>query len=107
MHRKIPSLTRRRFVNAMAAVPVAAALPRQAYASPETDDVMAKLTAYMSEASNRPLPEAVVADTKHHILDTLAAMISGSELTLGQHALKFAREFGGQGIATIVASPLL
>ncbi len=108
MRKKGDSLTRRRFVHALAAVPAATALPRRARAgSDEAGDLMARLSAYMGAAGSRPLPERAVADTKHHVLDTLAAMISGSELAPGQHALRFAHEFGGQGIATIVASSLL
>src|SRR5260370_9929632 len=45
--------------------------------------VMNPLSTYMSEAANRVLPEGVVEKTKHHILDTLAAMISGSHLLPG------------------------
>ena len=41
---------------------------------------MAKLSAYMSEAGDRALPDDVVEKAKHHILDTFAAMVSGSEL---------------------------
>jgi 2-methylcitrate dehydratase PrpD len=100
--------TRRRFVYAMTGGFAAAVLPRHARAaSSETGNVMAKLSAYMSEAGSRALPERVVANTKHHVLDTLAAMISGSELPPGRQALKFAREFDGQGTTTIVASRYL
>jgi 2-methylcitrate dehydratase PrpD len=47
-----------------------------------------------------------MAETKHHVLDTLAAMISGAELPPGRQALQFARAYGGQGTATIAASKL-
>jgi 2-methylcitrate dehydratase PrpD len=107
MHKKNGNLTRRRFVGTMTAVPAATALPGRARAeSHEVSELMAKLSAYMSEARSRPLPERVIADTKHHVLDTLAAMISGSELPPGRHALQFANDFGGRGIASIVASSL-
>ena len=107
MRRTNDDVTRRRFVHALATVPAAAVLSRRARAgSDEAGGVMARLSAYMGAAGSRPLPERAVADTKHHILDTLAAMISGSELPPGQHALQFAGEFAGQGIATIVASSL-
>jgi len=107
MHQKAGNLTRRRFVRAVAAIPAGAALLRQARAaSAEASDTMAKLSAYMSEAGSRLLPEHVVVVTKHHVLDTLAAMISGSELPPGRQALQFAHEFAGQGIATIVVSRL-
>jgi len=45
----------------------------------EISPVMAKLSTYMSEAGSRALPDQVVQETKYHILDTLAAMVSGSE----------------------------
>jgi len=69
--------------------------------------VMAKLSTYMSEAGGRALPDQVVQETKYHVLDTLAAMVSGSELPPGRQALKFARAYGGERIATIVASDML
>ena len=68
---------------------------------------MDKLSAYMSEASERPLPDEVTEKTTQHILDTLAAMISGSELTPGRAALQFAEGYGGKEVATIVASKIL
>jgi 2-methylcitrate dehydratase PrpD len=69
--------------------------------------VMNPLSTYMSEAAKRPLPEEVAEKTKHHILDTLAAMISGSNLLPGQRALQFAREYGGKEICTVMASKIL
>jgi MmgE/PrpD N-terminal domain len=68
--------------------------------------VMARLSSYMSEARDRLLPADVIEATKHHVLDTLAAMISGSELLPGKAALKFARAYPGKGPATVVASNL-
>jgi 2-methylcitrate dehydratase PrpD len=76
-------------------------------ASEEVSPVMAKLSTYMSEAASRALPDQVVQETKYHILDTLAAMISGSELPPGQHALRFARAYSGGRTATVVASDIL
>jgi hypothetical protein len=68
---------------------------------------MARLASYMSAAGRRALPDAVVLEAKNHILDTLAAAISGSELPPGIQALKFARAYGGNGRATILASDLV
>jgi len=45
---------------------------------------MTKLSSYMSEAGGRPLPEEALDKTKQHILDTFAAMVSGSELAPGR-----------------------
>jgi 2-methylcitrate dehydratase PrpD len=69
--------------------------------------VMEKLSAYMSEAGGRALPDEVTEKTKQHILDTFAAMISGSELTPGRAALQFAGAYGGKEVATVVASKIL
>jgi 2-methylcitrate dehydratase PrpD len=64
--------------------------------------VMARLSAYMSEARSRALPEQVLEKTKHHVLDTVAAMVSGAELPPGRAAIEFARGYGGSdpGLAT-------
>ena len=67
---------------------------------------MSALSTYMSAAGGRALPVEVEEHAKHHILDTLAAMISGSELPPGQAAFRFVRMFGGKGSATIVGSDL-
>src|SRR3979490_1616089 len=102
------SLTRRGLVRAAAAVAAAAAMPRPVWAaSEEISPVMAKLSTYMSEAGSRALPDQVVQETKYHILDTLAAMISGSELPPGVQALRFARAYSGGRTATVVASDIL
>src|SRR5258707_15451739 len=61
----------------------------------------------MSEAGAKALPDDVAEKTKQHILDTLAAMISGSELPPGRAALRFAKEYGGKEVATVVASNML
>ena len=69
--------------------------------------IMQQLSAYMSAASTRPLPEEVVEKAKQHILDTFAAMISGSTLPPGKAALEFARTYGGKEIASVVASKIV
>jgi 2-methylcitrate dehydratase PrpD len=61
----------------------------------------------MSEASARELPDEVTEKTKQHILDTVAAMISGSQLTPGRAALQFAGAYGGKEVATVLASKIV
>jgi len=68
--------------------------------------VMNPLSTYMSEAATHPLPDEIIERTKHHILDTLAAMISGSNLLPGKRALEFAQAHGGDEACTVVASKL-
>lgn len=74
---------------------------------PGISSPMDKLSTYMSDAAESTLPDHVVEKTKHHILDTIAAMISGSKLTPGQAALQFAQAYGGKAIATVVASKIV
>ena len=73
----------------------------------EIRSVMERLSAYMSDARSRTLPEEVVEKTKEHVLDTLAAMISGSELPPGRAAIEFVSSYGGREVATVVASSFL
>ena len=65
---------------------------------------MAALSEYMGSARERVLPDAVIEKTKHHVLDTLAAMISGADLPPGRAAIAFARSYGGAPVATVAAS---
>src|SRR5262249_35572169 len=58
-------------------------------------------------AAARPLPADVLEKTKHHVLDTFAAMVSGAALPPGRVALAFARARAGEKTATAAASDLL
>ena len=104
------TLTRRALLQNAALMAAAAALPRMAFAAAVgqgISPVMEKLCNYMADARNQALPDNVVQDAKHHILDTIAAMVSGSELPPGHMAIQFARSYGGEKIATVVASNIL
>jgi 2-methylcitrate dehydratase PrpD len=89
------------------AIVAAACRPWPGLAVDHVSPVMAKLSAYMSEARGRALPEEVIEKVKQHVLDTLAAMVSGSELPPGRKAIEFARAYGGEKVATVVCSNLL
>jgi 2-methylcitrate dehydratase PrpD len=67
---------------------------------------MSALSTYMSAAGARALPADAAEHAKHHLLDTLASMISGSELPPGQAALRYIRAHGGKGETTIAGSAL-
>jgi 2-methylcitrate dehydratase PrpD len=101
------NLSRRSVVWGAAGIAAALATARGGAASERVSTVTDKLSKYMSEASSRALPDYVVQATKCHILDTLAATVSGSELPPGVQALRFARRFGGERVATVVASDIL
>jgi 2-methylcitrate dehydratase PrpD len=61
----------------------------------------------MSAARDRALPEKALEQAKWHILDTIAAMVSGSELPAGRAATRFARMYGGEKVATVVADTVV
>src|SRR5712672_1120112 len=100
--------TRRGLLQRVAWLTAAAAFPCAAkLAAEDVSPVMTALSNYMSEARNRELPDKVLQETKHHILDTIAAMVSGADLPPGRMAVEFARSYGGEKIATVVASNIL
>src|SRR5882672_2469030 len=68
---------------------------------------MQALSAYIAGALRRPLPPAVLEKTRHHLLDTLAAMVSGSRLPPGKKAISFARTLGGTKEASVVGSRIV
>jgi 2-methylcitrate dehydratase PrpD len=70
-------------------------------------NVTAQLSAYMAEAGDRALLDEVAEKAKQHILDTIAAMVSGADLPPAKVALKFAHAYGGEKIATVVGSDML
>jgi len=85
---------------------VAGPLAKQEPAAPSQgiSPIMEQLSGYMSEAYAHAIPDDVSEIAKHHILDTFAAMISGSGLPPGRAALQFAADYGGKEFATVVAS---
>jgi 2-methylcitrate dehydratase PrpD len=103
------NLTRRTLMQRAAWIIGAAAIPgsTKLFAQQDVSPMMLKLSTYMSEARNQALPDKVLQETKHHILDTFAAMISGSQLPPGRMALKFAQAYGGPSVCTVVASDIL
>jgi 2-methylcitrate dehydratase PrpD len=74
---------------------------------PPISDVMSRLSDYMSRAREHDLPEKALEQAKWHVLDTVAAMVSGSELAPGRAAIKFAAAYGGEKVATVVGSQVL
>src|SRR5579863_7874419 len=77
------------------------------WAADAPSPLMTAVSTYMSEAGARPLPDAVIEKAKQMILDTFAAMISGSDLPPGRFAINFARAYGGQAISTVAGSNIV
>lgn len=69
--------------------------------------VMRKLSAHIAQAARRPLPPKVAERAKHHLLDTLAAMVSGSPLLPGRRAIEYIAAQGGVREATVIGSRIV
>jgi 2-methylcitrate dehydratase PrpD len=65
---------------------------------------MKELSAYIAGALRQALPKEVLEKTKHHVLDTLAAMVSGSRLLPGRKAISYTQTLGGAKEATVAGS---
>jgi 2-methylcitrate dehydratase PrpD len=66
-----------------------------------------RLSVHVAGALAQPLPQAVVERARQHLLDTLAAMISGSELCPGRLAVAYVAKLGGARVASVVGTRLL
>jgi len=69
--------------------------------------VIERLARYIAGAPKKGLPAAVLEKTKHHVLDTIAAMVSGARLLPGRKAISYAKTRGGTKEASVVASGYL
>ena len=76
-------------------------------AQAQISPVMRELSAYIAAALRNPLPSAVVEKTKQHILDTVAAMISGSRLAPGKKATTYVKTLGGVKESCVIGSNIV
>src|SRR5690242_9318050 len=90
-----PSLS----ASATQAAPLSASATPAQTASPaaaRAGDVTARLARYMVEARDRALPADAAREARHRILDTVAAIVSGSHLPPGEAAIRFIQTQGGK-----------
>ena len=66
-----------------------------------------RLSTYIADALAQPLPPAVIGKARQHILDTVAAMISGTRLRPGRLAIDYVAKLGGAREASVVGARLL
>ena len=117
-----PDRTRRWLINASGAALISNAFapaPSFAQAAPASrpeehamDDVpispiTTALSEYVTRSLDRELPPAVAAKTKMHVLDTIAAMVSGSRLKPGQLAATYVDSLGGRPQATVIGTGIV
>ena len=69
--------------------------------------VMRELSAYIAAAVDRALPHDVAEKGKHHLMDTLAAMVSGSKLLPGEKAIAYVTSLGGVKESLVVGTRIL
>jgi len=78
--------------------------------TPRNQDVSqttAALSTYIAGAIRRPLPSDVVARARLHVVDTFAAMISGSRLLPGKQGIAYVRSLGGKPEAGVIGSRIV
>jgi 2-methylcitrate dehydratase PrpD len=73
---------------------------------PLTPEIVA-LAGHVAGAAEREIPEAVARKTRMHLLDTLAAIVSGTQLPAGRLGARFAAATGGTGEALAVGAGAL
>jgi 2-methylcitrate dehydratase PrpD len=76
--------------------------PRQ-----EVSPMMSALSAYIARALRKPLPPNVVERAKIHLVDTFAAMISGSRLLPGVKAIEYVKALGGKPEAGVIGTRIV
>src|SRR5262245_38086955 len=68
---------------------------------------MTALVRYVAGALAAPLPAEVVEKGKHHILDSLAAILSGSHMRPGELAAAYVQQQGGSPDCTVIGTSIL
>jgi 2-methylcitrate dehydratase PrpD len=63
-----------------------------------------RIAAYAADAVAIPLPDPVEEKARHHILDTIAAMVSGAALGPGQIGRDYVESLGGREEASVVGA---
>ena len=81
--------------------------PVEAGGRGEVSQQTARLADYIAGTLDRPLPDDVAFHAKMHVLDTFAAMVSGSRLKPGVLAGRYVQSLGGKPDATVVGSRFL
>ena len=70
-------------------------------------DITGRMARYMAQARQRSLAPHVSREARHRILDTLAAMVSGSQLKPGEMAIRYARAQGGVAEAAVLTTDIM
>jgi len=100
-------VTRRRLLQGAGGVIAAATLPAvRLMSAAAATDLTGELARYMVRAREQTLPANVELECKHHILDTLGAMVSGSRLKAGEMAIAYIKAQGGVPEASVICTKI-
>ena len=69
-------------------------------------DITGQLARYMAAARTTRLPPHVAQEAKNRILDTLAAVVSGSHLQAGEMAIRYAKAQGGVAESSVLTTDI-
>src|SRR5258706_10329597 len=69
--------------------------------------LMSEVSGYIAATTKRVLPKDVAEKGKHHVLDTLATMVSGSKLLPGKRAMSYVKTLGGPRQACVIGTSLV
>jgi len=69
--------------------------------------LMHELSTYLARAVRRSPPEAVLNRAKLHLVDTFAAMISGTRLLPGKKAIGYIKSLGGKPEAGVIGTRIV
>src|SRR5262245_32235066 len=73
----------------------------------EVSPVMEELSSYIAGAVKKPLPRQVVERAKVSLVDTFAAIISGSRLLPGQRTIPYIKSLGGKPVASVFGTRIV
>jgi 2-methylcitrate dehydratase PrpD len=73
----------------------------------QVSEPMRTLSEYVAGAVTRPLPGEIAERAKLHLVDTFAAMISGSRLLPGRKAITYVKSLGGKPEAGIAGTRIV
>ena len=67
-------------------------------------NITGQLARYMVEARDRDLPPDVARETRHRILDTIGAIVSGARMKPGEAAIRYVLSQGGTPEASVLTT---
>ena len=73
----------------------------------QVSSTMLTLSNYISKAVERDIPKKVTERAKLHLVDTFAAMISGSRLEPGKMAIAYIKNMGGKPESGIIGTKIV